>query len=84
MQIAVPREVRDGETRVAATPDSVKRLVKAGHHVVVETNAGLLASMDDKSYEDAGATIAGDFKSCVKNADLVIKIRRPEASEIKP
>lgn len=83
MQIAVPREVRDGETRVAATPDSVKRLVKAGHHVVVETNAGLLASMDDKAYEEAGASIAADFKACVKGADLVIKIRRPEASEIK-
>lgn len=82
MLIAVPREVRDGETRVAATPDSVKRLIKAGHKVTVQSGAGLHASMADDAYEVEGARIASDFADCVKDADLVIKVRRPSAEEI--
>ena len=58
MQIGIPAEVRPGETRVAATPETVKKLAAGGHHtVVVQSGAGVAASVPDQQYVDAGATI---------------------------
>jgi H+-translocating NAD(P) transhydrogenase subunit alpha len=83
MKIAIPREHRDGETRVAATTDTIKKIIAAGHSVVVETGAGLRAACTDAAYVEAGATIAGSFKDLVKGADLLLKVRRPDAAELK-
>lgn len=83
MRIAVIKEVRDGETRVAASAETVKKYVAAGHAVTVETGAGVAASTPDSLYADAGATIAGSAKAALKDAELVLKVRRPTSAEIK-
>ena len=80
--IAVTKESRAGETRVAAVPESVKKLVSAGFAVTVEKGAGLAASYPDADYEAAGATIAADAKSAIAKADLLFKVRAPSAVEI--
>jgi len=77
MKIAIPRERRDGERRVAATPETVKKLVGLGQTVVVETGAGLGASIPDSQFVEAGAQIAPDAKSALDDADLVLKVRAP-------
>jgi H+-translocating NAD(P) transhydrogenase subunit alpha len=81
MKIAVLKERRPEETRVAASPDTVKKLVQLGAAVSVETGAGLFASFGDASYEAAGATIAPDFATALANADIVLKVQRPLAGE---
>ena len=81
--IAVTKERRDGETRVAATPETVKKLTAAGFSLVVETGAGFGASISDADYEAAGATIAKTAKDAVAKADVLFKVRGPEADEIK-
>ncbi len=81
--IAVTTERRADETRVAATPDAVKKLVALGAEVVVERGAGDGASIPDNAYLDAGAKIVPDAQSALAAADLVFKVRAPEASEIK-
>ena len=80
--IAVVKERRTGETRVAATPESVKKLLGLGFAVVVETGAGLSSSFPDADYLAAGATVAPDAPTALKAADLVFKVRGPEADEI--
>jgi len=77
MTIGVPREVHAGERRVAATPDSVRELIKLGYKVVVETGAGLLASFSDDAYRQAGAGIV-DAASLWASVDVVIKVRPPQ------
>ncbi len=80
--IAVTKERRSGETRVAAVPETVKKLVTAGFSVVVEAGAGLSASFQDADYEAAGATLAKTVKEAVGQADILFKVRSPEAEEI--
>jgi len=80
--IAVTKERRAGETRVAAVPESVKKLVAAGFSVVVEAGAGTAASFPDKDYEAAGARIAASLPDALGQADVVFKVRGPEADEI--
>jgi NAD(P) transhydrogenase subunit alpha len=75
--IAVLKERLAGETRVAATPDSVKKLVGAGFTVAMEAGAGVSASYPDADYLDAGATIAPDAKAALAGADLVFAVRAP-------
>lgn len=77
MKIAIPRERRDGEKRVAATPESVKKLVGLGYEVIIETGAGEGSSFLDDQYEANGATIAKDAKAALADADIVLKIARP-------
>ncbi|WP_116602687.1 Re/Si-specific NAD(P)(+) transhydrogenase subunit alpha [Cupriavidus alkaliphilus] len=77
MTIGVPREVHPGERRVAATPDSVKELLKLGYQVVVETGAGLEASFSDDDYRAAGAAIV-DAASLWASVDVVVKVRPPQ------
>ena len=80
MKIAIPKERRHGEARVAASPDTVKKLLGLPAdkvEVAVETGAGDGASIPDEHYKNAGATIAKDYASCVKDADVVFKVRRP-------
>ncbi|MEJ2028044.1 MAG: NAD(P)(+) transhydrogenase (Re/Si-specific) subunit alpha, partial [Limibacillus sp.] len=77
MKIAIPKEIRDDEQRVAASADTVKRMVALGLDVVVESGAGLKAAVTDEAYEKAGAKIAKDAKSTLSGAEVVLKVRRP-------
>src|SRR6201996_6238979 len=80
--IAVTRERRAGETRVAATPETVKKLIGAGFSVIVETGAGTASSYPDADYQAAGAALAKTAKDALGKADIVFKVRGPEAEEI--
>jgi len=77
MKIAVPKEVRAGEQRVALVPESVKKLVKAGAQVAVESGAGSGAFFSDAAYSEAGATIAVDAPNVYAEADFVLKVQPP-------
>ncbi|MEX5745344.1 Re/Si-specific NAD(P)(+) transhydrogenase subunit alpha [Massilia sp. X63] len=78
MRIGIPAETRPGETRVAATPETVKKLA-ARHQVLVESGAGVRASCPDAAYEAAGATIVDNATAF--GADMVLKVRSPDAAE---
>ena len=77
MKVAIPKERRAGELRVAASPETVKKLKGLGLDVVVESGAGLGSSITDAAYEAAGATIASDEASALTDADIVLKVQRP-------
>ena len=78
MNIAIPMETESDETRVAATPATVKEYVRAGHAVVVQKGAGEKSFIPDAEYEAAGATIAADATATVQEADIVLTVRRPQ------
>jgi len=82
MKISVLKERRPGETRVAATPETVKKLVGLGHTIMVESGAGTVAGFPDPAFTDAGAAIAASPAEAAKGADIVFKVRRPEPGEI--
>src|SRR6201985_2744557 len=82
MRTAIPKERRPHERRVAASPDTAKRLVGMGHEVVLETGAGDGAAFPDAAYTAAGATIAGSLAEPLGTADIVLKVQRPEAPEV--
>ncbi len=82
VKIAVTRETRAGETRVAATPESVRKLIALGAEVTVAAGAGLDAAVTDQAYLDAGATIAADAASAISGADILFKVREPSDAEI--
>ncbi|MCE7028150.1 Re/Si-specific NAD(P)(+) transhydrogenase subunit alpha [Jiella avicenniae] len=79
MKIYVPRETAEGESRVAASPDTVKKLAAKGADVVVESAAGARSRITDAAFEEAGATIGAI--NDVGSADVVLKVRRPTAEE---
>jgi NAD(P) transhydrogenase subunit alpha len=79
--IAVTRERRDGETRCAVTPETVKKLIGMGATVTVEAGTGAGASIPDDDYAAAGATVAKDTKAVLSGADIVLKVRGPTAQE---
>ncbi len=80
MKLAIPAETTDGEARVAASPDTVKAYVKKGLEVLVEAGAGAGSNISDEAYAAAGAKIV---KDAVKDADIVLGIRRPSAKLLK-
>jgi NAD(P) transhydrogenase subunit alpha len=80
--VAITKERHNGETRVAATPESVKKLIAMGLEVRIETGAGLGASIPDSEYKNAGATIAKTAAAAVSGADLVFKVHGPDPAEI--
>jgi NAD(P) transhydrogenase subunit alpha len=77
MKFAILKERRPNETRVAGSPETVKKFVALGVEVVVEKGAGTSASVSDAAFRDAGATIAADAKAALEGADVVLKIQRP-------
>ncbi|HEY2186845.1 MAG TPA: Re/Si-specific NAD(P)(+) transhydrogenase subunit alpha [Xanthobacteraceae bacterium] len=79
MRIAVAREIDAGETRVAATPETVKKMKGIGADVAVEPGAGTSSGIPDPEFTAAGATVTND---AVRDADVVLKVRRPTASEL--
>jgi NAD(P) transhydrogenase subunit alpha len=81
MRIGVPAEIRPGETRVAATPETIRKIVKQGHTCVVQRRAGLASSIPDAEFEAAGAALV-DQAADVYQTDIVIKVRGPAPSEL--
>jgi NAD(P) transhydrogenase subunit alpha len=80
--LAVTKERRAGETRVAVTPDAAKKLIALGFDVIVETGAGLAASASDAEYLAAGAKVFPSAADALKAADIVLKVRGPSDDEI--
>ena len=79
MKIAVAKEIDPAEPRVAASPDTIKKFKALGVDVAVEPGAGIKSGLPDSEFASAGATVSAD---AVKDADIVIKVKRPEASEL--
>ena len=87
MYLAIPKEDINNESRVAATPGTVKELISAGLDVYVETEAGSKSYISDKEYEKAGANIIGSGNEILSQADIIIKVLPPsveQVSQIKP
>ncbi|MFA5124104.1 Re/Si-specific NAD(P)(+) transhydrogenase subunit alpha [Zavarzinia sp.] len=82
MRIAIPKERRPNEKRVAASPESVKKLTALGAEIVIETGAGLASAITDAAFEAAGAKIAPDAASTIAGADVVFHIQRPMPDEL--
>ena len=83
MQVAVAKEILPGEKRVALIPHSIASLTKAGLKVLVESGAGAGAFIADEAYTEAGATVVPDADALYAAADIVFKVRPPEASEVE-
>ena len=81
MIVGVPREVKDHETRVALVPSGVIALREAGHEVLIEAGAGLGSAISDREYAEAGASLTPNAAEAWKKADLVVKVKEPQASE---
>jgi len=81
MRVGVPKEIKVLENRVGLTPASVLELVGHGHEVVVERNAGQGIGVDDAEYRDAGATISADAAAVFAAADMIVKVKEPQAEE---
>jgi NAD(P) transhydrogenase subunit alpha len=79
MKVAVAAETDPGETRVAATPETVKKMVGLGAEVAVEPDAGIKSGILDADYSAAGAAVAAD---AMNGADIVLRVRRPSAAEL--
>lgn len=77
MKIAIMKERREHERRVAATPETVKKFIAQGFRVVVETGAGAASRINDDDYLAAGATIENDLTGLLSDADIVLKVQRP-------
>ena len=82
MNVVIPKETLDNETRVAATPGSIKELVKAGLSVMVETQAGIKSHISDTDYKDAGASIIESKEELLSKADIVLKVLPPTLDQI--
>ncbi|HXL99809.1 MAG TPA: Re/Si-specific NAD(P)(+) transhydrogenase subunit alpha [Rhizomicrobium sp.] len=82
MKLAILKERRAGEARVAATPDTVKKLKALGLDIAVETGAGAGARIADADYTAAGASIAPDAAGALKDADIVLAVRSPDAGAV--
>lgn len=80
--IAVTRERREGETRCAVTPETVKKLIAVGASVAIEAGTGLGSSISDHEFEAAGAMVRPDLASVLAGADIVLKVRAPTSAEI--
>jgi len=77
MKIGIPKEVLDGETRIAATPDTIKKVCKMGVEVFVQAGAGYGASISDLALEESGAKIVKDAAEVYGTADIILKVQRP-------
>ncbi|MZH41927.1 MAG: Re/Si-specific NAD(P)(+) transhydrogenase subunit alpha [Nitrospinae bacterium] len=78
MKIGIPKEVHEGEKRVATTPDVAKLLIKLGFEVAIEAGAGSAAHFSDASYVEAGATVVKNAKEIWSESDIILKVRGPE------
>ncbi|MDB6181197.1 alanine dehydrogenase [Paracoccus fistulariae] len=83
MRIGCPKEVKPQEFRVGLTPDAVTEIIRHGHSVVIETNAGMGAGFTDEDYTAAGAEIAPDAQAVFDAAEMIVKVKEPQAAERK-
>ena len=83
MRIAVLAEAQDTESRVAATPETVKKFAALGASITVEKGAGSSAGITDADFAAAGATVAANVGDAARDADIVLKVRRPDDAELK-
>jgi alanine dehydrogenase len=81
MIIAVPKEIKDQEYRVALPPSAAYQLIKRGHRVMIETGAGAGAGFPDSDYEQAGAAIVKDHRAAFQHGELIVKVKEPQPSE---
>src|ERR1700716_2626809 len=79
MKIAVAKEIDPSESRVAASPDTVKKFKALGVDIAIEPGAGIKSGLPDTEFTAAGATVSAD---ALKDADVIIKVKRPEPSEL--
>jgi alanine dehydrogenase len=79
--VGIPKEVKDSEYRVAATPEGIRELVAAGHRVLVETTAGEGSALPDAQFVAAGGQIAPDADAVFAEADMIVKVKEPQPSE---
>lgn len=82
-KVGIPKEVFEGECRVAATPDTAKKLQKMGFEVLIEKGAGANANFPDELFEKADCKIIKDEKTLFKEADIILKVRPPQEKEVK-
>jgi len=82
MLLGVPKEIKESEKRIAMTPYAVDQVIRAGHKVIIETNAGTGSNFTDKMYESVGAKIV-KTADIAWGADLVVKVKEPIESEYK-
>ena len=82
MNVVIPKETLDNESRVAATPSSIKEMVKAGLSVMVETQAGVKSHVSDTDYKNAGASIIDSKEELLSKADIVLKVLPPTLDQI--
>jgi alanine dehydrogenase len=82
MRVGVPKEIKVHEYRVGLTPASVAELTAAGHEVIVETKAGNGIDFSDQDYINVGATIGADAAEVFAKADMIVKVKEPQAQEI--
>ncbi|RBI87080.1 Re/Si-specific NAD(P)(+) transhydrogenase subunit alpha [Rhodosalinus halophilus] len=83
MKIGTPKEVMEGEARVAMTPQSARDLQKLGHDCLIEAGAGEKAGFNDSAYEEAGVTVVPDAEALWKEAEIVAKVRPPTDAEVE-
>lgn len=82
MIISIPREITEGENRVAVVPDTASKLIKRGFEVQIEKDAGINAGFVDDEYKQIGAKIIEDTQTLFANADIVLKVQRPKTNQV--
>ena len=82
MKVGVPTEIKTDEYRVALTPSGVRELTQHGHEVYVQAGAGLGSAIEDGAYVDQGASILPDADAVFAQADMIVKVKEPQAVEI--
>lgn len=81
MLVGIPKEIKNHEYRVGMTPTSVREIIKHGHQVVVEVNAGVGIGVTDSDYSTAGATIIDNAAEIFAKAEMIVKVKEPQAVE---
>ena len=82
MQIAVPTEQWPNERRVALIPDSIKKLARAGFSIHVQDGCGNESGYSNEDYTEAGATVSSDREAMLRSSDIILRVRKPDASEV--
>ncbi|MDP2401181.1 MAG: alanine dehydrogenase, partial [Actinomycetota bacterium] len=83
MIVGVPKEIKNNEFRVGLTPGGVAEFVAHGHQVLVEANAGVGSSFADDEYASAGAALVATADEVFERADMIVKVKEPQAVEIE-
>jgi len=83
MIIGIPKEIKDNEKRIALSPSGVRELVTAGHKLIVEKDGGEGIGYSDQRYVEAGAEIAADAQEVFAKAELIVKVKEPQAQEVE-